>query len=444
MLSGSASALLGGLIAAVIAAAPAGAAAAEPRQRAYLTAEQMFMLAEASRRKGDHRVAEAAYRALINERDVQIRAEARFRLGKMLVGLGRPAEAGLLFREILDEQPNAQPVRLQLAQVLERIGDEAGARRTLREAQAAGLPPEVARLVDRYSAALRAQKPIGATLELALAPDSNINRATSSGSLGTVLGDFTLDEDARQRSGVGAAMRGQAYWRVRLGDAANLLVRTSAAADIYRDKAFSDLAIGASVGPELRLGSARAAAELGLTRRWFGGDPFSTATSLGLSYLRPLGRRSQLRATAALGLVDNHRNRLQDGRSYALTLSYERALSSRAGIGATASAERQDLRDPGYSLDAGQLTLFGYRDLGAMTVVGTLSYGRLAADKRLLLYPEIRKDKLDRASLALTFRQLTFGEFAPLIRVTVERNRSSLDLFDYRRTRTEFAITRAF
>ena len=41
----------------------------------------------------------------------------------MLVGLQRLAEAAVLLREILDEQPNAQRVRLELAHVLDLIGD---------------------------------------------------------------------------------------------------------------------------------------------------------------------------------------------------------------------------------------------------------------------------------------------------------------------------------
>ncbi len=64
----------------------------------------------------------------------------------------------------------------------------------MRQAQAGGLPPEVARFVDRYSAALRDQKPLGASIDIAPAPDSNIDRATRSQTLGTVLGDFTFDE----------------------------------------------------------------------------------------------------------------------------------------------------------------------------------------------------------------------------------------------------------
>jgi hypothetical protein len=151
-----------------------------------------------------------------------------------------------------------------------------------------------------------------------------------------------------------------------------------------------------------------------------------------------------LRSTAALGIIDNKRNPLQDGRSYALSASYERAVSTRSGVGVSLSGERQDLRDPGYSTAGGQLTLFAYRDFGAMTLIGTVGCGRLESDERLFIYSRRRVDDLYRASLGATFRQLTIGDFAPLIRVTYERNRSSIELFDYRRLRTEFGVTRAF
>ena len=145
-----------------------------------------------------------------------------------------------------------------------------------------------------------------------------------------------------------------------------------------------------------------------------------------------------------MGLINNHRNPLQDGRSYALSVSYERALSSRSGVGATLSGERQYLRDGGYSTTGRQVSLFGYREIGSMTLIGSLGFGRLEADKRLFLYPRTRADTLYRASLAATFRQLGLGQFAPLVRVTAERNRSSVEIFDYRRLRTEFALVRSF
>ena len=409
-----------------------------------LEASQMFELAERFAATGDTRGAEKVLRNLTRHPTLQVRSEARFRLAMLLAKSGRTTDAAVLLRQILDEDPTANRVRLELARLLDRLGDDAGARRALREAQAGGLPPEVALLVDRYSAALRARKSTGASLEIAVAPDSNINRATRSASLGTIFGDLTLDRDARETSGVGLALRGQAYWRARLSRRVNLLTKIAGSADLYRAKQFNDVAAGLSAGPELAIGAARLGVELGALSRWRGHEPFSRTLYVGANFLRPIDRRSQLRATGAIGTINNQLSDLQDGRSYGLSVSYERALSARAGVGVSVFAERQQLRDDGYSTKSAQLSLFGYREIAAATVTATLSYMRLEADKRLFLYPTRRKENLYRATIAATFRKLEVASFAPLVRVTAERNRSSLGLFDYRRIRTEVGIVRAF
>lgn len=405
---------------------------------------QLFALAEKARTRGDARTAEKAYRALASNPDLQVRSEARFRLGRMFWAMGRRVDAAILFRQILDEQPKTQRVRLELARVLDDMGDESGARRALREVQAGGLPPDVVRFVDRYSAALRAKKPFGATFEAAVAPDSNINRATRSDTLGTVIGDFILDDEAKQKSGVGAALRGQVYARIQLGDTVNLLGRASGSADLYRESDFNDLAIELSAGPELRLGRDRLAAEASQSLRWFGGKLLLRSTTLGLTYLHPLGQRSQLRFSGTAGMINHRFNRLQSGRSYSASLAYERALSATTGIGASLALGRQALRDPGYATSSGQLAAFAYHELGAMTLVGSLSAGRLKADERLFLYPERRSDWLYRASLGATMRRFEMGRLAPFVRLTRETNKSSIEIFDYQRTRTEIGVTRAF
>lgn len=420
------------------------ASAAAAGQSASVTADQLLAIAERAEAEGDLSMAEKAYRALVADPSVEVRSEARFRLAIMFAGQRSFAAAAILLREILDEQAGAQRVRLELARVLALMGDEAGARRALREAQAGGLPPEVARLVDRYSAALRARKAIGGSIEIALAPDSNINRATRSDTLGTVLGDFELDEDAKQRSGIGLALRGQGYARLPLGETPNLFGRVSSSADLYRDGDFNDVALAATIGPELHVGTDRLSLEGGRIWRWFGGEPYSGAWTVGLNYFRPLGRRAQLRGMASVAFIDNRLNELQDGEAYSASLSFERALSSRAGIRFTLSADRQALREPGYSTWGGRATLFGYRELGSITLVATLEHGRLKADERLALLSEARFDRLYRASLSATFRNFRIGTFAPLVRATYERSQSTIEIYDFRKLRTEIGLTRAF
>jgi len=181
------------------------------RQTVQLTPEQMLGLAAQAQERGDTATARAAYRALANNPNEEIRVEAMFRHGKLLVQTGRLQEGALLLRQVVDYRPQATAARLELAKTLDLLGDKDGAWREMRALQASGLPIEVARMVDRYSEALRAARPVGASFEIAVAPDTNINRSTKSDTLGTVLGEFDIDDDSKATSGIGLSLHGQAY-----------------------------------------------------------------------------------------------------------------------------------------------------------------------------------------------------------------------------------------
>jgi hypothetical protein len=405
----------------------------------------MFRLAEVAEGKSDLTLAFAIYAALEDNPDPDIRAEARFRHAKRLLSQKRNVEAAVLLRRLVDEKPKAVPVRLALAQLLDRMGDKDAAWREIRAAQAIGLPPAVARLVDRYSEALRAARPQGASLEIAIAPDSNINRATRSDTLGTVLGDFEIDKDGKAKSGTGLSVHGQAYRRLALGAGdASLLVRVSGLADLYKRTEFNDIALDLAAGPELQWGDARIHLEAGATQRFFGQKPFMRAARVGATVARPLGRRTLLRLSGSAALVDNQRNDLQDGKSYSAQLDLERAFSATTGAVLNLSGDRQQARDPGYATTGWRGGLSLWRDLGRVTLTAGGQLGRLSADERLQLFPDKRRDRFSSFSLGATFRQIQWRGFAPVARFTIERNKSSIAFYDYRRTRTEIGIARAF
>lgn len=409
-----------------------------------LTPAGMFELAEQAANTADISTAEAIYRALASNPSVEIRSEARFRLALLVAREGKLADGATLLRQVLDEQPGAQRVRVELAGLLATMGDISGARRELRAAQAGGLPPEVAQMVDRFSAALRARKPLGGSLAVALASDSNINRATRSDTLGTIIGDFLLDEEAKALSGRGLAIDGQGYGRIPLGTQHSVLMSLSGSADLYRKSRFNDVTVVARAGPELSLGRARLNLSGGAGRRWFGGQAYTTSTGARFDVTHPIWSAAQIRASGAADRVRNHRNALESGWLFSGSTGLEIALSPRSGVGVALGGLRRSARDSGYSTTAGQVTLFAYREIARMTVTGSASVGRLEADKRLFLYPEKRSETLFRGTIGTTMRQLTFRGFAPTAQLTLERNRSSVEIYDYRRTAFELGITRAF
>ena len=431
-------------IAAAVALLAANPAQAEVRT-IKATAAQMFDLAGQLVRNGKPSDADKVLELLSRDPDPQVRNEARFRRARMFKASGQLQPAALLLRRILDDKPDAAPVRLELAQLLDRMGDKDGAWRELRAAQAAGLPPAVARIVDRYSEAIRAQRPMGASFEFALAPDSNINHATRSDTLGTIFGDFDIDRKSKAKSGLGMSLRGQAFRRFGLGNSdTDLLARASVSGDLYRKSDFNDVVVDVAIGPELHVGRNQLNIELGATQHWYGQKPFARSVRAGLGWVRPLGRRTQLRLNASASVTDNQFNDLQDGNAFQGRVGVERALSATTGVAFNLALDRQSLRDPGYSTTGWRAGLVAWKEIGRATLTASADFGRLNADERLLLFPDKRRDRYSRFSLATAFRQLTFKGFAPVTRFTFERNRSTIEFYDYKRTRTEIALVRAF
>jgi len=188
---------------------------AQPQKKEInLSPAQLFILAEAASDAGDFPVAEQAYRALAEHPNPDLRNEARFCWALMLANReGKLREAAIELRRVLDAQPRAARVRLELARIEAMLGNPGAARRQLRAIEASSLPPDVRGTIRFYAAALEATRPYGGSIEVAIAPDTNVNRSTRADTLSTVIGNFELNQDARARSGVGAALRGAFWWR---------------------------------------------------------------------------------------------------------------------------------------------------------------------------------------------------------------------------------------
>lgn len=406
------------------------------------SAADVLRLAESLVKRGQSDQAIRLFEMLARNPDRDVRSEALFRHAQLLEAGGRNHAAAVMLRRILDGNPGAAAVRLRLATVLQKLGEEESALRQLRALGSADLPLSVARFVDRMAAVLQASKPFGVQVELAMAPDSNINRASRSDSLGTVFGDFALDQ--RARSGVGAAVRGVAQVRRPLAQNLILSARAGIDANLYRDKDFNDISFDLAAGPEWRTGRTRLTAEAGVGQQWFGMRPYQRNIRLAGSATRAIGSASQARIDVAARWTDNRINDLQDGRGISVRARFERALSPQSLVSIFAGADRLKARDDAYSTRSTNAGIAFYREVGRMTLTAGGEIGRLRADERLAILPEVRRDRLTRIHFGAVFRQLTVAGFAPHTRLVVERNKSNVEFYDYKRTRTEFGISRAF
>ncbi len=408
------------------------------------TIADRFLAADEARDRNDPVVAEQRYRALIAETDGELRIEARFRLAVMLDALGRQADAAVELRAILVEKPDAQGIRVILARMLAQAGEGEAARHEFRQAEQAGLPSEVQAVVRQFIDALRSSKPVGGSLSLTAVVDSNVNRATRSDTLDTVIAPFQLSQDAQAQAGVGANLAGQVYARARLTGRLKLLARLSGQGDFYDKSQFDDIRGGGQAGVEWTSRNDRLAPSIGRSYRWFGGDRYATTDTLSLGWRHKAGGKALIDGTIAVGRADYALNDGLDGRVYDVSLRYERALSARHGASIGLSAQRQAADDPGYATTSGGGDALYWRQFGKLTVYGTLGLNRLEADSRQVLFARRRKDWLVAATLGASLAQTRIAGFTPLVRASYTRNASTVTLYEYSRIRIDLGLSRPF
>ena len=408
-----------------------------------LSAAQMFAAADDLAAQGDLAGAAELLEALTQDPHAELRAEARFRLAAVREKLGDLQGAAQALRDLLAEQPGANPARLELARILSRLGDSRGAKSQLAAAEAFGIPADVEQNVRRFASTLRTTKRRGLTIELTAGPDSNVNRSTSSLFIDTIIAPFELDADARRQSALAFTGSLRGYSRDRIAGM-TLLSNAGLRADLSTKPRFNDIQFALDSGPETRLGKARIRPSVVYERRWFGGDPFSTGFGGQVELLTPLGAATQL------GLSGSHlhqkieKNAGQDGWRTALNADLTRALGPVTSARVSLRYASLDARVNAESLRQFGGGLLLARQWRPLTLFGEVDYTRTHGIEPMFLFGKTRRDRrLDLVGGAI-FNRVSVAGFAPLMRVTHSDSRANIVLYDYRRTRLDFGVTRSF
>ena len=408
-----------------------------------LNAAQLFDLADQMYGKGDKSGAAEILKSLIKDKHPELRAEARFRLAAVLESMGDLKGATEALRQLLSEQPNANRARLELARILERMGRTRQAKAELAEAEKIGLPPEVEQNIRHFAASLSPAGRRGLTIELTGGPDTNINRSTSSEFVDTIIAPFQLDPDARQQSGEGMSGTARAYSLDRAGPI-EILSNFALRADLYDKKRFNDIQLGFDSGPELKLREVTVRPAAVYERRWFGDHPYSRGIGGDLDVSVPITMRAQLSLSASSVRQTIVPDKDQDGwRTFAgadLLKSFGANMLARFSLRygrLDARARPESLRELG-----GGILLA--RESKAVTVFGELDYSRIRGIEPQFLFGKTRRDHQWDLTGGIILNQAKIVGFSPLMRVTHTSSSANISLFEYRRTRIDFGVTRSF
>lgn len=350
------------------------------------------------------------------------------------------------FRAMLARDPNLLRVRLDLASAYFRAGRDRQAAYHFRLALGdRNLPPparaKALALLDR----IRRRKAWSVSGSLSLAPDTNINQATSAREVPLFGQPAQLSDDARQTSGIGlnVGVRGGYEWllseRLKFGTALSLHTRT------YEVDQYNQQFLNLQAGPRLLFRKFDLRPELAARARWIDSDTYSRALGLQLSgnwLITPTWR-----LTASVGGEHiAYETFLGNGDMYFAQLGVAHALGRATVLRADAAFREEGLESDAYSWReyVASVSLTREFPLGFVAAGGS-NYGWRKYGAPLTVYgPQARQDDTLAGWIRLSNRYIEWFGFVPEITVRYERRDSNLALYDYSRTSGEFGFVAAF
>ncbi|MFZ0267619.1 surface lipoprotein assembly modifier [Caulobacter sp.] len=410
-----------------------------------LTGDQAFAAAlQLYIRSGEHQQA----LDLIDSRpDLAARADAVRLRAQLLAMLGRESEALALLEAHLTRDAGDALARFQLAELHFAARRDISAALAYRLALAGKLDPVRARVADVRLVEIQQRRRWRFWAGASIAPDSNLNGATSATRVELFGLPFELDDNARRRSGVSLSAQGGVERRFRLDE--RLAVRTALVGSFTNAPGaqFDDAFASLRAGPEWTL-SPRAQVTLQGTAnwRWYGGALYET--SAGLRAEGELStRKNNVRwlGGARADAVDGRFGDGHDGGLYGLDLARTRYLGPTSLWRLSGAANLRDARSSlesysQYQLAAGRLYPLPFATLAYVEPYVT----RRRFDGVSAAFGARRVDTEYGVSARLSKRDWIWRGAYPFVSLSAMRNDSSLTLNSFTRRRVEFGLTREF
>lgn len=392
---------------------------------------------------GDYDAAERALQARPQLPGQQV--EVHFLLGMIAIAKNDPRRAIASFRRALVHEPNSIRLRLELARAFYLAKDYENAFRQFQRARAGNPPPQVVSSIEHYLLAIRLEKNWSYNLRLSLAPDSNLNSATSATSTEILGLPFELDNSARRKSGIGFSAEAGAEYAPKIGDRARLRLGAQILRREYRGNDFDDMSLIVHAGPRI----IRPKWDLSLLgtayRRWYGGTRFADGRGARLEVVHYPSSRIQV-AVSIFGQQVRHRAaRGEDGLMVGTNLAAVRALSPSSALVGKLGVSRQTARQDQYANWSATAGVGYLRDLkGGFSIYVEPSFTGVRYDGEELLFGKRRTDQIGQVTVAILNRGIVASRFTPRISLTHTRRFSNIDLYDFKKSRIEIGLTSEF
>ncbi len=401
----------------------------------------------------------AAY-ALLEPQESERAGDPEFDLllGIAALETGRHTRAVFALERVLAVQPDNSRARAEIGRAYLALGESESARRELQTVRARNVPPDVARSIDRLLSAVdrtppAAQASFAGYLEAAVGRDTNVNSATSAGSVAIPnFGAFTLDGSSKSRDAWFSALAGGFSARVPVGREWAVVGGASAAGRFNGGESrFDTTAVDGNAGMAWTRGANRVTAALqlgvfevddsklrdygGLSLQWQHTHNASNQTTAFMQHVR-------LRYDGSNDVRDVNRNIYGVGHAHVLPGGRTMMFGS---LYFGSEVGQNDLPS-GVNIAANEV--IGFR-FGAQhtfdqrwQVFGALAHEARDYENADPLFLRVRDDTLSTLSLGASYAFADRWLITPS--VMLMRNDSSISVNDYRRGVAQFAVRRTF
>ncbi len=382
----------------------------------------------------------------------------RFMAALALSRMGRHAGAAAILARLAEERPNVDRFRFDHAIALFALGRDDEAAATFRELwRKDTLPPTVRRDVERFLTRIRTRQRVRIDLDLGIWRDDNVNNAPERETVDVPLFgglSFTLNERPVSAwvTRAGARLR----WREPMTESGSAYVETRAAAarntalgaSAY-DRTWANLSSGPRAGYAVEIAGRRRPglvyADLGVERRWRGGDAYAASLWAGVGVDQAVA--GDWRAASSTRFWTTRHDAARDdtdphGRSLGLRVS-RRIGPGWLTAGGTLSREapkRQNLRWTSREASLAWAGYFG-RDR-ALSIRARLAETRF--DGKQPLFLTRREDRTRGLGLTLSHRALAWEGYLPEITLNWTRTASTLPLYDRELRTLRLGLRRLF
>lgn len=365
---------------------------------------------------------------------------------QILITLGRTDEALAVLEGVLAKVPKDGLARFQIGEAHFQAKRPRAAETAYRLALASDLDPARSGLARQRLAALAARTGWQGTLTALIAPDSNLNSATTTRNIEIFGLPFELNEDARAKGGVTSALQGTLGRAIPLNRTFYLSGQFTGLISDAPGRVFDEAYSQIRIGPEFRLPQeGRLAAQFTHSRRWFGGSLFEVSNGTRLEASLPLGPKTRFEMTARAETADNQINAFRSGDVFVLDLgrTYFQSASKLNRLGLT--LVRKDAESETEAFDNATLSvgyLFPAPWTSSVYLEGYVS-GRWF-DAASFAFGVRREDSEMGVSARFTKRDLNFKGWSPFMTVSLSEARSTLPIAEFSRQRVEFGLTQTY